>query len=78
MRIRKSNYYEVIEIAWKKAGFASLNHFAASIGEPKSSLSRYFNGQRQLPADTLVTVANALKLTPTKLLAMLGYEVRKR
>lgn len=78
MRNRNNEKYSVFEKAWTKAGYKSLNDFAKAIGEPKSSLSRYFNGSRQLPADTLCVVAYALKLTPTKLLAAMGYKVRRK
>jgi transcriptional regulator with XRE-family HTH domain len=77
MRI-KSEQYLVFEKAMNKAGFKSLNEFAKAIGEPKSSLSRYFNGSRQLPADTLCVVAYNLKTTPNKLLAAMGYKIRRK
>jgi hypothetical protein len=78
MRIRTNDSYGMFEKAMNKAGYAGLSDFARAIGEPKSSLSRYFNLQRQMPADTLCKVATGLKLTPTKLLASMGYKVRKK
>lgn len=77
MRVKNPQYL-VFEKAMNKAGYKSLNEFAKAIGQPKSSLSRYFNGNRELPADTLCLIAYELNTTPDKLLAAIGYRIRKK
>jgi len=67
------------EITWEwfvaqysKRGYKSLNQFAIATGLQKSSLSRYFHKQRQLPADTLAKLCVALKVSPNEMLRALG------
>jgi transcriptional regulator with XRE-family HTH domain len=54
-------------------GYKSLSQFASTKGYQKSSLSRYFHQQRVMPADTLCSVAKALKVSPVVLLVALGH-----
>lgn len=57
---------------YKKQGFKSLNQFAIATGLQKSSLSRYFHQQREMPADTLATLCQLLRVSPNVLLVALG------
>jgi hypothetical protein len=60
---------------YQKLGYKSLNQFAIAKGYQKSSLSRYFHQQRVMPADTLCSVAKALKVSPVVLLVALGHKI---
>lgn len=67
------------DIAWKwfvkqytKLGYKSLNQFAIATGMQKSSLSRYFHLQRQIPSGTVGRLCDLLNVTPTKLLTVIG------
>ncbi len=60
---------------YKKLGYRSLNHFADTNGYQKSSLSRYFNGQREMPAYMLVELSKDLKSDPATMLKALGYDI---
>jgi hypothetical protein len=53
-------------------GHASLNEFALKNGFPKSSLSRYFHGERQLPSGKIGAYCEALEVSPQELLHALG------
>jgi len=67
--------YDWFVARYKELGYRSLNEFADKTGYPKSSLSRYFNGQRELPADTLVMLSKDLGTDPNNLLKALGYNL---
>lgn len=60
---------------YQQLGYRSLNDFAECMGYPKSSLSRYFNGERELPARTLVELSHDLSVKPETILKALGYDV---
>jgi hypothetical protein len=64
--------YEWFVSQYEKQGYKSLNQFASANGFQKSSLSRYFHQQRELPADTLADLCLTLKTTPNKVLSALG------
>jgi DNA-binding Xre family transcriptional regulator len=53
-------------------GHASLNEFAKQHGFPKSSLSRYFHRERQLPSGKIGQLCEALEVSPQELLHALG------
>lgn len=53
-------------------GHASLNEFANHHGFPKSSLSRYFHRERQLPSGKIGAFCEALQVSPEELLKALG------
>ena len=53
-------------------GHSSLNVFAKHHGFPKSSLSRYFHGERQLPSGKIGRLCEALEVSPQELLHALG------
>ena len=53
-------------------GHASMNEFAKKHGFPKSSLSRYFHGERQLPSGKIGPLCEALEVSPQELLHALG------
>lgn len=53
-------------------GHASLNEFAKHHGFPKSSLSRYFHRERQLPSGKISVFCEALQVSPEELLQALG------
>lgn len=53
-------------------GYKSLNQFAIANRMQKSSLSRYFHLQRQIPSGTIGQLCNALDVTPTELLKAIG------
>jgi DNA-binding Xre family transcriptional regulator len=57
---------------YQELGYKSLNQFAIATGFQKSSLSRYFHKQRQMPVNTLVAVCRALKIKPEELLVALN------
>jgi DNA-binding Xre family transcriptional regulator len=57
---------------YQAQGYASLNQFAAANGMQKSSLSRYFNLQRQIPSNTIGKLCKTLKVTPEELLKAIG------
>ena len=69
------NSYEWFVARYEKLGYRSLNQFAAKNGYQKSSLSRYFHQQRQVPADTLVSLCKTLKVSPGVLLVALGHDL---
>ena len=53
-------------------GHASMNEFAKRHGFPKSSLSRYFHGERQLTSGKISSLCEALQVSPEELLQALG------
>jgi DNA-binding Xre family transcriptional regulator len=53
-------------------GHASLNEFSKAHGIPKSSLSRYFHRERQLPSGKISHFCEALEVSPQELLQVLG------
>jgi len=57
---------------YTRRGYKSLNQFALANGFQKSSLSRYFHQQREVPADTLARLCIVLKVSPNVLLTALG------
>jgi DNA-binding Xre family transcriptional regulator len=57
---------------YTKMGYKSLNQFAIATGLQKSSLSRYFHKQRQLPSGMMATLCRELKVTPNELMRALG------
>jgi hypothetical protein len=71
------------EIAWvwfvaryKKLGYKSLNQFAIATGFQKSSLSRYFHLQREIPSGTISALCSVLKVTPNALMKVIGEDWR--
>ncbi len=70
-----------IEITWnwfvaryKKLGYRSLNQFANATGFQKSSLSRYFHLQREIPSGTMSALCSVLKVSPNTLMKVIGEE----
>lgn len=70
---------EHVEAAWewfvakyKKAGYNSLNQFANATGMQKSSLSRYFHLEREIPSGTVGRLCKELKVSPEELLKSVG------
>lgn len=53
-------------------GHSSLNEFSKIHGIPKSSLSRYFHRERQLPSGKISHFCEALEVSPQELLQALG------
>ncbi|MEN9752730.1 MAG: hypothetical protein RL670_421 [Actinomycetota bacterium] len=53
-------------------GHASMNEFASKHGFAKSSLSRYFHRERQLPSGKIGAYCEALEVSPQELLQALG------
>lgn len=67
------------DIAWEwfvarytKLGYKSLNQFAIATGLQKSSLSRYFHCQRQIPSGTVGQLCDLLNVSPKQLLTVIG------
>lgn len=67
------------DVAWNwfvemytKRGYKSLNQFANATGMQKSSLSRYFHQQRQLPSGMMAKLCKELKVTPNEMMRALG------
>lgn len=71
---REPSYNWFVE-QYRKKGYRSLTQFASKNGYQKSSLSRYFNRERELPADVLVKLSADLGVKPNQLLRSMGYEV---
>jgi len=70
---------ENVEAAWnwfvtkyEKQGHRSLNQFAIATGMQKSSLSRYFHLEREIPSGTVGKLCLALKVSPEELLKAVG------
>jgi DNA-binding Xre family transcriptional regulator len=70
---------ENIDYAWswfvskyEARGYRSLNQFAISTGMQKSSLSRYFHLQREIPSGTVGKLCAELKVSPEELLKAVG------
>jgi DNA-binding Xre family transcriptional regulator len=70
---------EHIESAWnwfdskyEKQGYRSLNQFAIATGMQKSSLSRYFHLEREIPSGTVGKLCKELKVSPEELLKAVG------
>lgn len=68
-----------IESAWnwfvskyEKQGYRSLNQFANATGMQKSSLSRYFHLEREIPSGTIGKLCKELKVSPEELLKAVG------
>jgi transcriptional regulator with XRE-family HTH domain len=57
---------------YTKMGYKSLNQFAIATGLQKSSLSRYFHRQRQMPSGMMAKMCQELKVTPNELMKALG------
>jgi len=57
---------------YNKMGYKSLNQFAIATGLQKSSLSRYFHKQRQMPSGMMSKMCQHLKVTPNELMKALG------
>jgi hypothetical protein len=57
---------------YKKLGHKSLTQFAIATGMQKSSLSRYFHLERQLPSGTMAELCKALKVSPNELMTAIG------
>ena len=70
---------EHIQSAWKwfvskyeARGHKSLNQFATATGMQKSSLSRYFHLEREIPSGTVGRLCQELKVSPEELLKAVG------
>lgn len=57
---------------YTKLGYPSLNQFAIANGLQKSSLSRYFHTQRQMPSRTMAVLCDSLKVSPNEMMKALG------
>ncbi|MDE2386430.1 MAG: helix-turn-helix transcriptional regulator [Actinomycetales bacterium] len=53
-------------------GFDSLTQFALAYGFHKSTLSRYFHQERQIPSGQIGPLCEALKVSPQELLQAVG------
>jgi hypothetical protein len=59
---------------YKKLGYRSLNQFAIATGFQKSSLSRYFHLQREIPSGMMSALCVTLKVSPNTLMKAIGEE----
>jgi len=57
---------------YNKAGYPSLNKFAKENDFQKSSLSRYFHLERQIPSGTIGRLCKVLDVSPAELLKAIG------
>lgn len=64
--------WEWFQTRIKHLGHASMNEFANHHGFPKSSLSRYFHRERQVPSGKIGAFCEALEVSPQELLLVLG------
>jgi len=71
-KTKQIDTWEWVIERYQELGYKSLNQFAIAEGFQKSSLSRYFHKQRQMPANTLVAVCLALKVKPEEMLVALN------
>jgi hypothetical protein len=55
-----------------ESGFDSLTQFALAHGFNKSTLSRYFHQQREIPSGQIGPLCLALKVSPQELLQAVG------
>lgn len=53
-------------------GYPSLTQFAKEKGFQKSSLSRYFHQERQIPSGQIGPLCEALQVSPQELLQAVG------
>ncbi|MEY4418284.1 MAG: hypothetical protein RIQ88_722 [Actinomycetota bacterium] len=79
IKMAQKQSQEHIDAAWKwfvtkyeARGYRSLNHFASENGMQKSSLSRYFHLEREIPSGTIGKLCIALKVSPEELLKAVG------
>lgn len=70
--MNKNKAYKWFVAKYTNLGYASLNQFANATGMQKSSLSRYFNLQRQIPSNTIGKLCKELKVKPEELLKVIG------
>ena len=59
---------------YTKLGYKSLNQFAIACGFQKSSLSRYFHLQREIPSGMMSALCITLKVSPNTLMKVIGEE----
>jgi hypothetical protein len=64
--------YDWFVTKYTKRGYRSLSHFAEENGLQKSSLSRYFHLERQIPSGTVGKLCTILNVKPTELLTVIG------
>jgi len=57
---------------YEARGYKSLNQFANSTGFQKSSLSRYFHLEREIPSGTIIRLCTELNVSPEELLKTIG------
>jgi hypothetical protein len=57
---------------YNKLGYTSLNKFANENGYQKSSLSRYFHLQRQIPSGTMASLCQTLKVSTNEMMKAIG------
>lgn len=68
----KKDAYKWFVSKYEAQGYPSLNQFALAAGMQKSSLSRYFHLQRQIPSGTIGKLCKELQVTPEELLKAIG------
>jgi transcriptional regulator with XRE-family HTH domain len=68
---KKKSYAWFVE-KYQAIGYPSLSQFASANKMQKSSLSRYFNLERQIPSGTIGKLCKTLKVTPEELLKAIG------
>jgi len=59
---------------YEKIGYRSLSQFATATGLQKSSLSRYFHLQREIPSGMMSALCITLKVSPNTLMKVIGEE----
>jgi len=69
---KSTEAYDWFVNKYTKRGYRSLSHFAEETGMQKSSLSRYFHLQRQIPSNTIGKLCATLNVKPTELLTVIG------
>lgn len=57
---------------YEALGYKSLSQYATAVGLQKSSLSRYFHLERQIPSGTIGTLCHTLQVSPEELLTAVG------
>jgi hypothetical protein len=68
----KRDSYSWFVSRYQQLGYPSLTQFALANKMQKSSLSRYFHLQREIPSGTVGKLCKILKVSPEELLKVIG------
>jgi len=69
---KKKTSWEWFVDQYQNLGYPSLSQFAKATNMPKSSLSRYFHQEREIPSGTVGYLCKIFKVSPEELLKAIG------